>query len=480
VRSKRTFTLQLRTKGDTVLRSPARRTGSYFKLTRQILQGVRGGISRNQFLDQLFSGLETTSKTGGYVVLIEGYPQKENNRIEDLKMSFSTGDSPHRLNALKKRIEANAQSSFLYSVLAHGRHHEFALRSFAGEPLGLGDQAYEDEFYELHGNNEVWLCALALPSRDAGEPERGIFAVYPAEEDGHSTGIPSGAEIEWDSLELLPDIFAVLQNKVRSLQEQVELEQNQLIAELTPSAIAHEMGTNINLILSSIARVSTPLGELMDEVGDDKSELNQVIDELLSIQNRADKALMVASAFTNLQRKAPRMEANISELLSDIEIVLNQRMGRSGISFEYIVDPELTIVSDIRFIEHVLMNVVINAIEAIESETLKQVDHKKELDSHQNRFHIKIYIIKKGAKIRFFVANDGPPIPRSISFRVFELGVTSKPIGTGHGQGLHLCRQIAKHLGGEFGYGKYPDKRFSPEVVFELSVPAIAKHKSDT
>lgn len=461
------------------MNSPSRKSGTYFKLIRQILIGVRGGISRNQFLAELFDRLESTSNTSGYVVLIEGYPKSTDNLIDGLKVAFSHGPSPHRIRNLTENIHAYFGSKFIYSVLAHGRSHDFILRSYALEKKGLGDHTYRDEFADLHGKNETWLCSVALPAKEPGEPERALFAIYPVPDQVFSTKIPRGAEIEWDSLVLLPDIFTVLQNKVRTLQEQVEREQNQMIAELTPSAIAHEMGTNLNLVLSSITRISEPVRSLMNELGEQRNEVVEIIDELIGIQNRTDKALTVASAFTNLQRKSPRSEAIVQDLVNDIEIVLGQRLGRAGISFAAHVDPDLTITSDIRFIEHILMNVLINAIEAIEPE-IEDNQNVENNTSAAKRFHIRLLVNKAEENIHFIIANDGPEIPREISPRIFEVGVTSKPIGTGHGQGLSLCLQIANHLGGSFGFGRYPKSDFDPTVVFKLDIPARAEYGSDS
>lgn len=463
-------------------RQPVRKSGSYNRLTRRILSGVRGGSSRSEFLADLFDGLASNSSSDGYVLLVEGFPDSDRNLIRSLQIPLAFGPSSHRISNFQRELTKLSESPFVYSLLAHHREHQFVLRSYAVSEKGLGDVRYNDEFRTLHGVDETWICALPLRAKERGEPERSLLAFYPTSTENGSLGLPPGAEAEWDSLEIIPDIFMVLQNRVRSLQEQVEEEQRQIISDLAPSAIAHEMGTNLNLILSALARITGPLRGLIEQVGEENDLIQQVIDELLGVRSRALKAQSVASAFTNLQRKVPRSEAVVLELIDEIEIVLAQRLGGVGISLVTQVDPELTIETDVRFLEHVLMNVIMNAIEAIEPE-VERLGGGQEVNVSKDSFdpEIRILVVEQDAQISFIVANNGPAIPPEISPRVFEQGVTTKPSGTGHGHGLHLCRQIAVHLGGKFGFGSFPEQpEFKPNVVFDLSLPANASHPTDS
>jgi two-component system NtrC family sensor kinase len=93
-------------------------------------------------------------------------------------------------------------------------------------------------------------------------------------------------------------------------------------------------------------------------------------------------------------------------------------------------------------INQVLLNILINATQALEEE-------RAEADSAQWKpGTIRIETYDRGEDVECTITNSGPPIPPEISKRIFEPFFTTKPRGTGTGLGLAISRHIVEDLHG--------------------------------
>ncbi|MEM7424464.1 MAG: HAMP domain-containing sensor histidine kinase [Pseudomonadota bacterium] len=489
--------------------NPTSRTAaSYLRLIRQMLEAIRGGVSRNQFLSSLFSELAKDDASDRSVLVLEAYPEKS-VRVRGLTAPYMVSKNPQRVENLRESLRGQEKSRFLIGLLVHRHSYDFELRSIVAGYGAIDDMRYTDEFDNLHGKGEFWLCSLPLPASESGEPERSLLALYPTGEGGKS--FPLGAHQEWDIIQLVPDIFTLLQHRVRSLHDHVEEDQRKLLSGLAPSAITHELGTSLSLMESSLSRTTEILAELYTALAANDGELFHLAQELNFVRTRIDHAKRTTDAFTNYERRNPATKIDLLSLVREVETVLQHNLDRARSQFLIDIPDDLEVVSDARYIEHVVMNVVINALEAI-LPTLQQPDSngvpdqtdpiedpslqaEKPLELEQGaakedipdvnehdsgpKHTIAIEAYSQDDKIYIIIANDGPDIPVKISSRIFEKGITSKPMGVGHGQGLYLCRQIAQHLGGSFGFA--PESRLLSDatVKFRFTIPKFAKIEGD-
>ena len=445
--------------GDSAFRSAA----SYLRQIRRMLEAIRAGTSRNQFLAEVFSDLEPSEGSDRVILVLEGYPDPAGSAIGALSVPFSSGRQAHRLQAFRDGISRLEKAPFTTGLLVEKRSYDFYLSSI------LGANEYGSALEMFHGDREAWICALPLAASEQGEPERCLIAVYPIDGVGARSTVPPGAEQEWDILKLVPDIFMLLQYRVRNMKEQVEAEQRRLIADLAPSAITHELGTNLSLMESALTRTTEHFRAIQDEMGGVSGDLLELARELNLVRNRIDHAKKTTDAFTNLERRNAFSTVDLSSLVEEISTILKQRMNRAKSQLVIDIPSDLAIVTDARYVEHVITNVVLNALEAVEP--------KK--NTGEQALTIAIQARISGDNIEIVIANDGPSIPVTIVARVFEKGVTTKPFGVGHGQGLYLCRQIAQHLGGNFGFGRPPSSLPNATVTFVLSIPRVALHEAD-
>lgn len=116
-------------------------------------------------------------------------------------------------------------------------------------------------------------------------------------------------------------------------------------------------------------------------------------------------------------------------------------------------------------LNQVFMNLLTNAIDAIESQPIKN-----DLNSHSSS-HSWIKIVtkmKNAAEIEIAIADNGPGIPDEVKHRLFDPFFTTKPVGKGTGLGLSISYSIIveKH-GGQLEVNSTPGKG----TEFIISIP---------
>jgi signal transduction histidine kinase len=107
--------------------------------------------------------------------------------------------------------------------------------------------------------------------------------------------------------------------------------------------------------------------------------------------------------------------------------LMQPKLAQKNIELEVILkEPNLSIQADANLIEQVLINLLVNAIEALKDE------------SHP-RIELSAYTDENG-KVIIKIADNGAGIPESLLDKVFVPFFSTKKAGTGIG--LTLCKQI--------------------------------------
>ena len=126
------------------------------------------------------------------------------------------------------------------------------------------------------------------------------------------------------------------------------------------------------------------------------------------------------------------------------------------------LDPNLPLVPCIPGeINQVLLNLVVNAAQAIEDRQKQQMD--KQLSGH-----ITLRTRREDDVVHISVSDNGCGIPESVSSRIFDPFFTTKEVGRGTGQGLAIARSVivAKHQG-ELSFDSKPGEG----TTFHLFLP---------
>lgn len=446
-----------------VRKANERKTGFYDRILKDLLTSVRSATTREQFIDIFFDGLEERERerASDFVLLIEGYRASTSRRLTSAGIRRVIGGNLNRRrNASEAFRGRSSESPVIRALLEKGQPIDFLLTHLAGE------EDYKNDFVELHGDSPKWICGVPLPSSKVGEPERAIVALFDATEDGSSIFYPRQALQEWFLMELVPDVYSMLEHQILSVEEQLETERKQLIMELAPTAINHEIGTSIGLIQDSVVRLAPFLTNLSMQENLVK-DVDPILDEIVEIKRQSDRSRRVTQAFTNIERAA-KERASVFQILDEVEIIFANHLSRNRIHF--IVDGNLDaqIETEVSMFEHVILNVVKNAIDAISEYNGEEYEDLERLPDER---HIWIDVQAKEPNLAVEIANDGPSIPDSMKVRMFQKGETSKPRGKGHGQGLYICRLVAAHLEGSFSLLDQDESKRGSAVTFLFEVP---------
>ena len=210
------------------------------------------------------------------------------------------------------------------------------------------------------------------------------------------------------------------------------------LGELT-AGIAHEIRNPLNGISGAAEIVcrenASPSvrAEFGDILKKETARLNQVVQHILN--------------FARI-RKAEAKESDVQELVQRLAKLTEEEAQEHRIAVIQEVPPGVSTRADPSLLEHVLLNLVLNAIQAMpEGGTLT----------------ISAKVV--GDRLHLIVRDTGPGVPTEIQGRVFNPFFTTKPGGTG--LGLAIARRIARGMGGEITLNSEAGKG----AAFTVEVP---------
>jgi two-component system sensor kinase FixL len=215
------------------------------------------------------------------------------------------------------------------------------------------------------------------------------------------------------------------------------------------SGIAHE----VNQPLSAIANYSRALQHMLGTGGDRAPDLLDTVDKIRSQSHRAGEIVRRMRDFLSRHVTEPRPTA-INEVVDEVLSFAKLSSGPTLVRLHTEVDDNLP---DIFFdrvqLQQVILNLVNNAVEAIEPGTPGKVTIRR--------------FSEDPSQVTLHVIDDGPGIAPEIEDRLFEPFFSNKHHGTG--MGLAISRSIVESQGGTLGFVRNEDRG----VTFFVQFPAM-------
>jgi len=221
--------------------------------------------------------------------------------------------------------------------------------------------------------------------------------------------------------------------------------------------LTHEIMNSVTPIASLASTVSGLLDESVYAGDDRKSRqaMTETSEDIKSavetIRKRSEGLLHFVENYRNLTR-IPRPVFSIipvSDLFDRILRLMDNRIAESGIKVLVTIEPEhLELTADPKLIEQVLINLLMNAVEALGNHPAPKIEMRG--------------IIDKRDRVMLQIADNGPGIVPDVIEKVFIPFFTTKPEGSGIG--LSLSRQIMRAHCGSITVHSEPDR----ETVFTL------------
>ena len=230
---------------------------------------------------------------------------------------------------------------------------------------------------------------------------------------------------------------------------QSELEEKEMEAwQKLIRVLTHEIMNSITPIASLTSTVS---GLIQDTYGKEmikkklKNEaLNDIQQALKTIQKRSQGLLHFVDAYRNLALiPKPNFQIfSIKELFDRVRKLMQSNIKENSILFTASVDPEtLELTADPELTEQVLINLMLNAFQAVEGRKNAKIELNGLMDGR--------------GRVIIQVVDNGPGIPHENMEKIFIPFFSTKEEGSGIG--LSLSRQIIRLHNGSIGVHSEPN-----------------------
>ena len=220
---------------------------------------------------------------------------------------------------------------------------------------------------------------------------------------------------------------------------QSELEEKEMDAwQNLIRVLTHEIMNSVTPISSLAATVDEELIEHLEEEGDqlNQSDLEDIHLAVQTIQRRSEGLIRFVSDFRNLTRiPEPKLaEEKVSKVIDHILILLKHEMDQKGIQLNLSIEPaDLSFMIDKELLDQVLINILQNAIHALE-------------ENQGTKFIILKAFLNEYDRPTLVIRDNGSGIDEEALSKIFIPFFTTKKQGSGIG--LSLSKQIMRKHGG--------------------------------
>ncbi|MET0634883.1 MAG: HAMP domain-containing sensor histidine kinase [Chitinophagaceae bacterium] len=222
------------------------------------------------------------------------------------------------------------------------------------------------------------------------------------------------------------------------------------------SVLTHEIMNSVAPISSLAETLNSRLLEAMGELDNSSAAVDDLKLGIDTIRRRSEGLLKFAETYRNLNKITTLHLQTVyaRDIFENILVLMQPTLEHKNIEVDTILkDPDLKFDADPSLIEQVLINLVVNAIEAVreaEEPTLS-------LSAYTNAE--KQTIIK--------VSDNGPGIPPDLMERIFIPFFSTKKNGSGIG--LSLCKQIMMLHKGRIQVQLNPEQGSSFVLTFPVT-----------
>jgi PAS domain S-box-containing protein len=215
---------------------------------------------------------------------------------------------------------------------------------------------------------------------------------------------------------------------------------------------------NTELALEDIPKWN-PAYTHLEEIKSASLKAADIVKQLLNFSRKTDLKMIPIQAVTVIKDALKFLRSTIP---STIEI------------YQHLPEDEIVILADSIQINQVIMNLCINASQAME-ETGGRLDIIVKITTAETETAKGFEGLTPGKYLKITVADTGPGISPEIIHRIFDPYFTTQPIGKGSGMGLSIVHGIVKNHGGAISVVSHLDKG----TTFRLLFPVVAEKSVD-
>lgn len=357
----------------------------------------------------------------------------ESIQYRDFSRNFNVSQAPVDLKPLRKGFN---EINSAFKVISKEKETQYQYLQKILELVDTGILSYETESGEVAWMNESLKRMLMLPylktvhSLEKRDP--GLYEQVANLKPGNSH--VATVHLEKSTFKILLSATA-FQTDGRKFHLVAFQNINEALDETESKAWQRLLSVMTHEIMNSVAPISSLADTLKNRLQQSVEHLdnsNGVVDDLEvginTIKRRSEGLLKFAEVYRNLNKiTTPSLKhVFVRDLFENMHNLMQPTLAQKGIEMEIILkDPELALDVDPNLVEQVLINLIVNAIEAVK-------------ESEQPR--IVLSAVNPAGKIAIKVSDNGSGMPEDVMNNIFIPFFSTKKNGSGIG--LSLCKQI--------------------------------------
>ena len=217
------------------------------------------------------------------------------------------------------------------------------------------------------------------------------------------------------------------QQKLKYFEEKLRQGEKLMLLGMLASEIAHEVGTPLNIISGRVEMLSAKKGAT-ETVKKDLEIINHQIERITKI---------IRSRLDITRRRSGRtVEVNLKSLITSLVEFMRPQIEKNNILVQITLPEDLWVRADEDQLQQVFLNLLMNAIEAIEADGRIRIAAAERMRDRVSYWDIQVH-------------DTGPGISHEELSLVFEPFYTSKKEFGGTGLGLSVVKEILKKHDGE-------------------------------
>ena len=225
------------------------------------------------------------------------------------------------------------------------------------------------------------------------------------------------------------------------------------------AGIAHEINNPVAIMVEEAGWIQDLLGEGIED-GRNVDEFKRALRQIETQGHRCKEITHKLLSFA--RRTDARVQTvQLNDVITEVVDLLSQKSRYANVEAEVFLQPDLpTIQASLTEMQQVLMNLVHNAVDAMEK-TGGKIHIRTDADADE---------------VRISITDTGPGIPESNLGRIFDPFFTTKPVGKGTGLGLSICYGIVNKMRGRIDVESQVGKGTTFRIVLPLKEQAGRKH----
>lgn len=353
----------------------------------------------------------------------------------DFSRNFDVKHAPLEIQPLRKGFN---EINTTFKVISREKEMQYQYLQRILELVDTGILSYETQTGDIGWMNESLKKMLAIPylrtihSLEKREPviykevlvlRSGEHKVVPLVKDNTQSKILLSATA-FQTEEKVYKLIA-FQNVSEALDETEAEAWKKLLSVMT-----HEIMNSVAPISSLAETLKRQLDKSRGETQEQRqNSFEDLVLGVETIQRRSEGLLKFAQTYRNLNKITTLnlRKLYVRDLFENLNQLMHPTLEQKGIELDILLkDPELTLEVDANLIEQVLINLLVNAMEAVKD----KADPLITLSAS----------VQGSNKIVVKVADNGTGIPEELLDKIFIPFFSTKKSGSGIG--LSLCKQI--------------------------------------